>query len=230
MKKIILLLLLLSPALKSLAQANHTSPMVPEETRKNEDGLSLIFFSNDTDFSPLIKKKLQDAFFEVYPREMKRFNVSAPMKVVFQIDTAYKGVAETSNATVRFNPAWFRQHPEDIDVVTHEVMHIVQNYGDNKVPGWLTEGIADYGRYKFGVNNKRSGWKLPDYQQGQKYTDAYQITARFLVWLEKNKRPTIVNELNEAMRSGTYTPALWQKLTGKNVDELWKEYDDKMGA
>lgn len=227
MKKIVLLLLLLSPTLKCLAQANSTSRSVHEEMKKNEDGLSLIFFSTDPDFSPLIKKKLQDAFFNVYPREMKRFNVNAPMRVVFKIDTAYKGVAETSNATVTFNPAWFREHPEDIDVVTHEVMHIIQNYGSHQGPGWLTEGIADYARYKFGINNKKSGWKLPDDVRGQKYTDAYRVTARFLVWIEKNKRSTIVDELDAAMRSGEYTAAIWQKLTGKNVDELWKEYEDK---
>jgi len=60
-------------------------------------------------------------------------------------------------------------------------MHIVQDYGQSTGPGWLTEGIADYARYKFGVNNPAAKWALPAYKSTQKYTDAYRVTARFLV-------------------------------------------------
>jgi hypothetical protein len=116
------------------------------------------------------------------------------------------------------------KHPEDIDVVTHEVMHIVQAYGDNHVPGWLTEGIADYVRYKYGVNNTAAGWKLTDYKAGQSYTNAYRITARFLVWVEKNKNPETVNKMDSAMRAGKYTDGMWKQYCGKTVDELWQEY------
>ncbi len=48
-------------------------------------------------------------------------------------------------------------------------MHIVQNYGRSTRPGWLTEGIADYVRYKYGVDNVGSKWALPDYKAGQSY-------------------------------------------------------------
>lgn len=216
MKKIALLLLLLPATFKVFAQ-------VPEVIKK--DGFTVEYRCNATDFSPAVKQKLIDAFFKVYPPEVKRFNPASATYVIFDVDTAYKGVAATSNAHVRYNPEWFRKHPEDIDVVTHEVMHIVQGYGNNNVPGWLTEGIADYARYTFGINNEAAGWKLPDYKAGQSYTNAYRITARFLVWTEKHKQqPTLVNQLDKAMRSGKYTPELWKQITGKNVDELWAEY------
>lgn len=216
MKKQILFLLLLV-VLKASAQT-------PAELIK-KDGLTLEYRCNAAGFSLVIKQKLIDAFFKVYPPEVKRFNPSSATHVIFDVDTAYKGVAATSNAHVRYNPEWFRKHPEDIDVVTHEVMHIVQNYGDNHVPGWLTEGIADYARYTFGVNNEAAGWKLPDYKASQNYTDAYRVTARFLVWTEKHKQqPTLVNQLDKAMRSGEYKPELWKQVTGKTLDELWAIY------
>lgn len=186
-------------------------------------GYSLIFVSNDAGLDPVTRQNMINAFFTVYPQEVERFNKSSLTKVVFFVDTAYKGVAETGNGMARFNPKWLKSHPQDIDVVTHEVMHVVQAYQDYN-PGWLTEGIADYVRYVYGVNNKGGGWTLPNYKAGQSYENAYRVTARFLLWVEKTKYKQIVDDMDKAMRDGTYTPGLWTRLTGKTVDELWSEY------
>jgi hypothetical protein len=196
------------------------------ETRDTikKDGLTLIFINKDESFSKVTKQRLIDAFFIVYPEEISAYNKNSAKQVTFVIDTAYKGVAATSGGVVRFSPVWFAKNPEDIDVVTHEVMHIVQNYGGNHVPGWLTEGIADYVRNKYGINNTKSGWKLTEFKPTQNYTNAYRITARFLVWAEEKKNPKLVVTLDAAMREGKYTPDMWQQLTGKSVDDLWKEY------
>lgn len=186
-------------------------------------GYTLYIVNKEPSFSPETRQRMIDAFFTVYPEEANRFNKHTLTHVTFVIDPTYKGVAETGGGVSRYNPAWLKSHPEDIDVVTHEVMHIVQNYrGDG--PGWLTEGIADYVRYTYGVNNARGAWTLPDYRPSQSYTNAYRVTARFLLWVEKNKDPHIVDELDAAMRGGDYAPALWVKLTGSTVDDLWGQY------
>jgi hypothetical protein len=228
----ILLLTLLTIA--SYAFSQQTKSVKDTETVIHGDtiqkaGITLCFYENTDAFSAITKQKMIDAFFKVYPQEMNRFNPDAATEVIFMIDSTYKGVAATSGRYVRFNPLWFSKHPEDIDVVTHEVMHIVQNYGQNKVPGWLTEGIADYARYKYGVNNLAAGWKLPDYKAGQSYTNAYRVTARFLVWVEQHKDPETINKLDKAMRTGTYTADTWKQLTGKTVDELWQDYSANPG-
>ncbi len=140
------------------------------------------------------------------------------------IDTAYKGVAATANGKVTIAASWLHKHPEDIDVVTHEVMHIVQDYGESVGPGWLTEGIADYARNKFGVNNAAAKWSLPEFKSTQNYDNAYRITARFLVWIEEKVKPGVVKELDSQLRKHTYTADSWKNLTGKSVDGLWKEY------
>ncbi|MBE7173236.1 MAG: secretory protein [Williamsia sp.] len=197
---------------------------VPARDSISRNGYELIVINKDSLFSPVTKQRMVEAFFTVYPAEAKRFNPEAARKVTFIIDTAYKGVAATGNGVVRYNPAWLKSHPEDIDVVTHEVMHIVQSYGRGGGPGWLTEGIADYVRYTFGVNNLQGKWALPDYKEGQSYTNSYRITARFLVWLEQQGNKTVVDSLDKAARAHTYTPEIWKELTGKTLDELWNAY------
>ena len=185
---------------------------------------TLILINKDSAFDHGVKERMTDAFFKVYPAEVRRFKAHSLSKVIFVIDPGYKGVAATSGGIVRYNPEWFRKHPGDIDVVTHEVMHIVQAYPSGAGPGWLTEGIADYVRYAFGVDNEGAGWSMPDYNERQNYDNSYRITARFLAWLDKHVRPGIVDSLDAAMRSKTYTDGLWKSLTGSTVAELWARY------
>lgn len=189
------------------------------------NGYTLTFTNNDATFDDAVRQRLVNTFFTVYPKMLNRFYPGATKKVTFLIDPNYNGVAYTSGNQSVYSPAWFRSHPEDIDVVTHEVMHIVQAYTGG-TPGWLTEGIADYARYKYGVNNGPAGWSLPNWSSSQKYTDAYRVTARFLVWLEGHVRSTIVDDLNTALRNKTYTANTWNQLTGKSVDQLWADYSN----
>lgn len=135
----------------------------------NQKGYKLTFINYDATFDTLEQQRMVKTFFTVYPELAKTYNPKTLKTVIMEIDTSYKGVAATANDTVHVNPEWMHKHPEDIDVVTHEVMHIVQDYGDSNGPGWLTEGIADYARNQFGVNNAAANWKLPDYKPTQNY-------------------------------------------------------------
>jgi len=103
-------------------------------------------------------------------------------------------------------------------------MHIVQDYSQSNDPGGLTEGIADYARYKFGVNNAAAKWALPAYKSTQNYDNAYRVTAPFLHWIEEKVKPGIVKELDSRLRKHTFTDSTFKELTGKTVDELWKTY------
>lgn len=189
-----------------------------------QKGYKLTFVNYDATFDTLEQQRMVKTFFTVYPELAKTYNHKTLRSVTMVIDTAYDGVAATANGKVTVSNKWMHKHPEDIDVVTHEVMHIVQDYGDSNGPGWLTEGIADYARYKFGVNNAAANWKLPDYKPTQNYDNAYRITARFLAWMEENVKPGIVKALDKQMRDHTFTDNTWKSMTGKTVDELWKDY------
>src|SRR5690348_17329006 len=59
-------------------------------------GFTLIFLVQDSAFNPVTRQKLTDAFFTVYPQEVKRFNKNAIKKIVFIIDPSYDGVAAAS--------------------------------------------------------------------------------------------------------------------------------------
>lgn len=187
-------------------------------------GYTLIFVNRDSLFSKEIKQKMEETFFKVYPPMARRFNKKSNKKILFVIDPGYDGIAATSGGKVVFNPGWFKKNPGDIDVVTHEVMHIVQSYGRTNGPMWLTEGIADYVRFKFGVDHAGANWKLPEVKSNQKYTNSYRVTARFLAWLETHKDKRIVNKLDNVMREKKYSDGIWQEFTGKTIDELWAEY------
>jgi hypothetical protein len=189
-----------------------------------QKGYQVTFISKDAAFSTDLKDRLIKTFFEVYPKLSKEYNKKTSKKVTFVIDTAYDGVAATGNDTVVFSAKYMTKHPGDIDVVTHEVMHIVQAYGNSDGPGWLTEGIADYARFKFGVDNAGAKWALPAFKSTQNYDNAYRVTARFLLWAEKNAKPDLVKILDKQLREHTFTNDSWKSLTGKTVDELWAAY------
>ncbi len=188
------------------------------------NGYTLIF-KEDQKISPSLKTRMVNTYFIVYPKLVNAFNPNAVKTVTFSVDSTYKGVAATfGGAIIKYDPEWLKKHPEDIDVVTHELMHVVQAYGNTNGPWWLTEGIADYVRYTFGVDNKGAGWTLPELKNDHSYKSSYRITARFLAWLENHGYPGLVKKLDKKMREHAYSDNLWEEYTGKAIDSLWTEY------
>jgi hypothetical protein len=202
--------------------ANAQKAGAGEVTKKN--GYTLTFENNDPALDAGLKNKLIETFFVVYPKLSKEYNSRTSRVIRFKVDTAYKGVAATANDEVTFGAAYMAKHPADIDVVTHEVMHIVQNYGESDGPGWLTEGIADFARYQFGVDNAAAHWALPELKAGQSYENSYRITARFFAWIEKNVKAGTIKAVDASLRNHSYTPQIWAKLTHKDLDGLWADY------
>lgn len=190
----------------------------------SKKGYELTLVLHDPTYDPTQQDRLKDVFFKTYPRLAKDFNKKAPKHVTITIDTTYDGVAYAHDGKVVISQAWLEKMPEDIDVVTHEVMHIVQAYPPRSGPGWLVEGIADYVRFKYGVNHEASNWSLPDVQEQHHYTNSYRIAARFLKWVEEDQKKGMVKKLDDALRNKTYSPDIWAEQTTKTLDELWDEY------
>jgi hypothetical protein len=193
-------------------------------SKDKRKGYSLTFVSKDPNLDPILRQKLIDTYFQVYPTLVKTFNDKSPKDVLFVVDTAYKAVAEASGNRILFSAGYMKAHPTDIDVVTHEGMHVVQGYGYGSGPVWLTEGIADYVRYKYGVDNVGSKWSLPAFKDTHSYKNSYRITARFFVWLEQNVKPGLIATLDQQLRAHQYTEQSWVNLTGKSLDQLWDDY------
>lgn len=217
-----LLLLTISVSAKEINRQKTITEPAADTISKN--GYSLIFVSKDPNLDPVVKQKLIDTYFKVYPTLVKTFNKKSTKDVLFVVDTAYKAVAEASGNRILFSAGYMKAHPYDTDVVTHETMHIVQGYGYSAGPVWLTEGIADYVRYQYGIDNAGSKWSLPDYNPKQNYTNSYRITGRFFLWIEKNVKSGTIKKMDAQLRAHTYTEQTWKELTGKTLDELWTDY------
>jgi predicted alpha-1,2-mannosidase len=207
-------------------------PMSSTEFFKNENkidtiiknGLTLYFKDEDKSFTEEHKQRFIETYFTQYPKLMKQYNAGSKKEVTFFIDAKYTGVAEAGDLTVRFNPAWFNKNAEDLDAITHELMHLIQDYGYSNCPSWVTEGIADYVRAIYGINNVKSGWTMPDVKPTHNYINSYRITARFFIWITQKYTPDFITTLDQIIRQKKYTENTWKELTGKTVEELWKEY------
>ncbi|SFS92995.1 basic secretory protein-like protein [Sphingobacterium wenxiniae] len=191
----------------------------------SDKGYKVEIIAENPYFSQKYLARLEGVFYQVYPKLVNDFNENSPRKVTITIDTTYDGVAYAHNGRVVISQGWLEKNPEDIDVVTHEVMHIVQAYPPRSGPGWLVEGIADYVRDKYGVNNTGANWSLPDLKEGQHYTNSYRIAARFLKWIELNKQKGIVKKLDVALRNKEYSDVIWVDNTKMTLDQLWDAYE-----
>jgi hypothetical protein len=213
------------------------------ESRKTTDP-STKGYQIDIDYSQVpelkdwVEKQLRPALEKWYPRivaDLPSAGFKAPRRFSIKLEAPGEGVAGTAGTRVVANARWIKQqlargpHNEAVGALVHEAVHVVQQYGHRKegddVPGWLTEGIADYIRWwKFEPESMRR----PVSARGRRgrpasYRDGYQTAAAFLEFVAR-RHDRIVVELNAAARDGRYTSDLWKKYTGKTVDELWAEF------
>ena len=188
----------------------------------SHNGLNLNFEIKSGSLADKMKKELVENYFIVYPKLMADFNPNAPKTVYFEIRSGIDYPAYASGNRVTYKSEWLKDHPEDRDVSTHEMMHLVQAYNFSNIPSWVTEGIADYVRDKYGLSNE--GWSLQAYRPEHNYDGSYGITGRFLKWIELKVKEGFVQYLDNECRGGRYSEAVWKNYTGKTVQELWNQY------
>jgi len=192
----------------------------PAPVCETRDVYTLCVTLQDARVDDATVSRMEELFFDVYPRLVERFNRAAPLSVYFVIGPS-DHIAYVIGNTATYRADWLIQNPEDYDVVVHEVMHIVQSYSSS--PGWITEGLADYVRHYYGVNNAATGWDL-QMPAGFSYTNGYGVAARFFIWVEARYDIELVEALDAAARAGSYHDVFWILQTGKSLDELWAQY------
>lgn len=132
-----------------------------------------------------------------------------------------RGIADASGGHIRISSGWIEKHPEDIGLVVHEMVHVIQGYGSGGV-SWLTEGIADYLRWAIYEGKPQEWFAVPDQPDG--YKQGYQVCGGFLLWLESERAPGIVKKLNTALRGRKYNASMFEEETGLPLDQLWTIY------
>jgi hypothetical protein len=146
------------------------------------------------------------------------FQPYGEVTLIFRADMG--GVAVTGGNNIFIAAQFVRKHRDDFGMVIHELVHVVQAYPPGG-PGWLVEGIADYIRLTH--FEPKAPRPMLDPAKAR-YTDAYKTAALFLEWAEKNGHPGLVAGLNAALRQQRYRAEVWEKLTGKTVDQLWADF------
>lgn len=168
-----------------------------------------------------------DTLVHVTPAVTAFFNPGTPTRVRLVVDPGYTdGPAAAGGGVITVSAAWARSHPRDLDVVTHEVTHLVQAYSPGTYAEqwhWV-EGVADYARHRFGRDNAAAGWSIAHLDRGSAVTDGYRTTARFLAWVVEAGGDGVVQDLDAALRDGTYADAWWTARTGDDVAALWSRY------
>jgi hypothetical protein len=174
-------------------------------------------------------KPAVDQWYPVWVDCLASDGFTAPKKFKITIKPM-RGVAGTSDTDVEVSEEWIKgqvkkpEWNEAIGSVMHELVHIVQQYGGQRNPGWMVEGIADYLRW-FHYEPVAHHPKLsPGRAARARYSDSYQTTAGFLEYVAKNHDHEFVVKMNAAMRQGRYSPDLWKEFTGLTVQDLWSEY------
>ena len=69
-----------------------------------------------------------------------------PHNIDLTIQKSEEGIAFTDSNAITVSSHWIEKYPEDIGLIVHEAVHVVQLYPKFE-PGWITEGIADYIRW-----------------------------------------------------------------------------------
>ncbi len=182
---------------------------------------------HDLAFDHLVKR-VQTHFKKVYPDLFKRFvdpcRAEGKQEIRMDIDPDQETSVTTGDGHFTLGPKHLGPDAADAEgPLTYALANLVQSYpSQSGDAAWLMQGMADYARHTYGPKNDT--WTLPRLKQGDKYTDSFGVAARFLVWLEKNKSPRIVDDLHRLLQSGRFTMPDFLRLTRQTVDELWEEY------
>jgi hypothetical protein len=190
--------------------------VVDEDTKKKLEELAKTYAQVAKDNYPLIVKTLQS-------------KGKAHDEVHIVVTYRYNGVAATSGAgfgnrpsvpTIQVSAKYALAHPDDLGMIVHEMVHVVQSYASYD-PVWLVEGIADYVRWFFYEPQDKRPHPNPAKATAR---DSYRTTGAFLFWASGKYNPDLVVKLHAAYQANNYKESMFKDLTGKTLDELNTEW------
>ncbi|GLJ24729.1 hypothetical protein SUGI_0472800 [Cryptomeria japonica] len=168
-------------------------------------------------------KFIWKTFRQQSPASRKKVNT------VSLIVESMNGIAYTNGDEIHFSAEYVADYTKDVKaeirgVMYHEMTHVWQWDGHGNAPGGLIEGFADYVRLTAGL--APSHWVKPG--SGDRWDHGYEVTAYFLQYCE-SIRPGFVAKMNAKLASG-WDLGYFNALTGKSVDQLWKDYKAKYSS
>lgn len=242
MRSLLLLVLSCALVLPALAEAKPDTSAAPDPAAAAAEKVETITigdgpvtFTVDTtqapDLDPWAKEYLIPVIKEWYPKIVEMLpgkEFKAPESFRIKFDTSYKGVAATMGTLVVCDPTWYRKElkREALGSIVHELVHVVQQYGRQRVPGWLTEGVADYIRWYLYEPESKGCEIKPENADRVRHNQSYRVSANFLNWVVATHDKELIGELNAALREGRYAPDFWNQRTKMDLETLatgWKK-------
>jgi basic secretory peptidase family protein len=173
-----------------------------------------------------LTRRYQTAFNAVCPALVKRFasrpNVTNNIIVTFKSDLPSDQGGSILGNQIGLNAAYLLKRPyEAVGELIFYLSLAIQNDSPDETASWFPGAMAFYVRSIYGP--KDDDWVLP---LSVEPTDTYQYSqgASFLHWLQQHTTPTLVDQLNRAIQTKQSFPAIFQRLTGGTVDQLWNQY------
>jgi hypothetical protein len=143
---------------------------------------------------------------------------------------SHDGVAYAAGGNITFSAAYIASYSNNKTraqiafelngVLVHESTHVWQYTNGG---GWLVEAMADYVRYKAGFD------RLSRRSRGGNWDHPYTTGGFFIHWIEEKYDKDFGYKVNMGMKNRGFNYAAFvQQITGKDVDTVWKEYQDDL--
>jgi Peptidase of plants and bacteria len=169
---------------------------------------------------------------EMYPRVVALL-ADDSSKIPRQFDIIFKEHLKTNEAgraigkKIRLDASLLEKNPKKLEaILIHEMAHLTQALHWYKPfptawKCWM-EGIPEYARFKLGDTN---GWRCPQCSfENPHYTYGYACAGAFLLFVDATCGSNVVRQLNGELRRRAYSDSFFARATGKNLDELWGQF------
>ncbi|KAL6845703.1 hypothetical protein ACP4OV_024526 [Aristida adscensionis] len=140
--------------------------------------------------------------------------------------SAPDGAARVVELSARYIASYAGDIQDEVTgMLYRELARVWQWDGEGRANAGLVDGIADLVRLRSG--HSPAGWAKPG--EGTRWDErSGGVTARFLEYLETNSDGFIA-KLNNGLKKATSGEEMFQKITGKTVEQLWAEYKSAYG-
>lgn len=154
----------------------------------------------------------------------ERWQPPQEIRIVLKPDIGAPAYASGNTITIDSN--WVASRPDDLGIVIHEMVHVIQAYpGSDHKPWWLVEGIADYIRWwRYEPELHTGTGRTRINPERDNYDNGYRITGMWLAWCSRKYDMRLVPALDLAMRRREDPVPLFEQITGKSPEQLWEEF------
>lgn len=184
--------------------------------------------------------KISQLFWECYPRMYDRFGIiaKADRTVTIAIENEDYYPAYTLGNWIHLHDQRLLDEPEDFDVVTHELTHVIQNdwNADACEFSEYIERFADFCRYEYAFQDglyNDACWTLWEADE----ENSLAASNRFFVWLDytySTPENDIMLNFFRVCSEGRYASNDWDKaweeifagsaLEGRHIYDVWTEF------